>query len=73
MKNNTPDHLLRLPEVLDIIPISKSSLWQGARQGVSQNQLEWESAAHFGDLATLRNYSAQHEENLSNVRFRSTR
>ena len=58
-----------------------STLYQSASQvggrvserGDSRNQLDWEPAAHFGDWATLRNYLAQHEQNLSNVRFISTR
>lgn len=33
MPNPTPPHLLRLPEVLKIIPVSKSNWWAGVKTG----------------------------------------
>ena len=33
-KTYTDDRLLRLPEVLNIIPISKSSWWEGVKEGI---------------------------------------
>ena len=33
MKSNSPDPLLRLPEVLSLIPVGRSTFWQGVREG----------------------------------------
>lgn len=32
-RNNTAERLIRLPEVLDIIPVSKSTWWKGVKDG----------------------------------------
>ncbi|RJQ76187.1 MAG: AlpA family phage regulatory protein [Desulfobacteraceae bacterium] len=33
MKINSPDTLLRLPQVLALVPIGRSTWWAGVRQG----------------------------------------
>ena len=33
MKKLTEDSFLRLPQVLELIPISKSAWWQGCKEG----------------------------------------
>jgi prophage regulatory protein len=33
MKSDNPDSLLRLPQVLDLVPVGRSTWWAGVRDG----------------------------------------
>ena len=57
---NSNEHFLRLPQVLTIIPISKSAWWQGCKDGRYPKPIKlgprttvWRSADIFALVRTL--------------------
>lgn len=57
-----PDALLRLPEVLKIVPISRSAWWEGVRQGtfpaarkLSPRCTVWAASDIYALVATVKN------------------
>lgn len=60
MKKLTEDSFLRLPQVLELIPISKSAWWQGCKEGRFPKPIKlgprttvWRSADIFALVRTL--------------------
>jgi len=48
-----PRRLLRLPQVLALIPVSKSCWWQWVRDGKAPHRFTWEIAALVGVMLML--------------------
>ena len=56
MKKLTEDFFLRLPQVLELIPISKSAWWQGCKEGRLPQPIQLgprTSAWRSSDIAAL--------------------
>ena len=54
MSNLENESLLRLPQVLKIIPISKSAWWQGCKDGAIPNPSSWDRVQPYGKRRIFR-------------------